>query len=260
MTGVTSPLATNPTGVTAIMGYEPNLQVFAGFDLARHRRFTTGSPSVQIDIDILRRALSDGLAFDRKTNDEIACGIRPDHVLAYLLTADRLHRYGRADYGLLVTAAAGVTLPKKEMKNISEPRRRTVQEVSSWSRDARFRNLVLQAYDRRCAITGLQLRLVDAAHILPVGAPGSTDHVNNGIALSPTYHRAYDRDLIYLDENYHARLNERKLDELRSLGLSQGIEQFREPLNRQIILPAVTGFRPSIEFIRQANALRRAAG
>ena len=30
------------------------------------------------------------------------------------------------------------------------------------------------AYDQRCAVTRIQLRLVDAAHILPVGAEGST--------------------------------------------------------------------------------------
>jgi putative restriction endonuclease len=55
------------------------------------------------------------------------------------------------------------------------------------------------AYGNRCAVTRVQLRLVDAAHILPVGTTGSADHVRNGIALSPTYHRAFDAGLIYLD-------------------------------------------------------------
>ena len=56
-------------------------------------------------------------------------------------------------------------------------------------------------------ITVAQLRkrnldLVDAAHILPVGAPESIDDIRNGIAIAPTYHRAYDNGLIYLDEDY----------------------------------------------------------
>jgi len=51
------------------------------------------------------------------------------------------------------------------------------------------------------------LRLIEAAHILPVGAEGSTDLVTNGICLSPTYHRAFDRALIYLDESMKMQLS-----------------------------------------------------
>ncbi|MGH9427268.1 MAG: HNH endonuclease, partial [Terriglobia bacterium] len=76
MTSVESPLQVDSTGVTILIGYEPELQVFAGFDLRRHRTFTTGSPSIQIDIRTVRQALQDGLAFSRKSNDEIAVGIR----------------------------------------------------------------------------------------------------------------------------------------------------------------------------------------
>jgi len=59
---------------------------------------------------------------------------------------------------------------------------------------------VRNAFMPRCAVTRIQLRLVEAAHILPVGAPGSIDHVCNGLALSPTFHRAFDDALIYLDK------------------------------------------------------------
>lgn len=33
MTTVSSPLALNPHGLTVLLGYEPNLRLFAGFDL-----------------------------------------------------------------------------------------------------------------------------------------------------------------------------------------------------------------------------------
>jgi putative restriction endonuclease len=56
----------------------------------------------------------------------------------------------------------------------------------------------------------MQLRLVDAAHILPVGAVDSTDDVQNGVALSPTYHRAFDNALIFLDENLVMKINPSK--------------------------------------------------
>ncbi len=102
----------------------------------------------------------------------------------------------------------------------------------------------------------MQLRLVDAAHILPVGAPGSADHVRNGIALSPTYHRAFDAGLIYLDKRYRMRLNDGQLHLLERLNLAGGVDVFRAPLGR-IFLPPDPQQRPSTDFIRRANRLRQ---
>ena len=48
-------------------------------------------------------------------------------------------------------------------------------------RDARFRKNVLVAYGYRCAISGIQLDLVDAAHIIPVEHERGTDELRNGI-------------------------------------------------------------------------------
>ena len=68
-------------------------------------------------------------------------------------------------------------------------------------RDRLFRRRVVEAYDARCAVTGLKLingggrAEVEAAHIRPVdrGGPGI---VTNGIALSGTVHWMFDRGLI----------------------------------------------------------------
>ena len=70
MTSVTPPLATNTVGPTVLIGYEPNLNCFAGFDIRKHRNFTAGSPSIQININTLHQALQDGLSFSTKGNDE----------------------------------------------------------------------------------------------------------------------------------------------------------------------------------------------
>ena len=100
------------------------------------------------------------------------------------------------------------------------------------------------------------MRLVEAAHILPVGAPGSVDFVRNGIALSPTYHRAFDAGLIYLDESAAMRLNEGRLAALRAIDLVSGLEAFRAPLGR-IFVPPDPAQRPAPELIRRANRFRR---
>lgn len=73
-------------------------------------------------------------------------------------------------------------------------------------RDVAFRRKVREAYDYRCALSGLQLRNgggrpeVQAAHIRPVEQLGS-DAVRNGLALSGTLHWMFDRGLISIAED-----------------------------------------------------------
>ena len=257
MTTVSSPLAFNPLGPTVLMGYEPSLRLFAGFDMQRHRTFTTGSPSVQIDINIVRNALQDGITLDRKSNDEIAIGIRPDQFVDYVSAAEHLHKYGAqpATFRLLQKATSLQDITEPDVAALAEPRRRIVQTVSRLSRKANFKQQVLQAYDRRCAVTRVQLRLVDAAHILPVGAVDSADVINNGLALSPTYHRAFDNGLIYLTENREMRINPVKMADLQALRLDGGIDMFKAPLGK-ILLPPDRAQWPKKDFIRRANAFR----
>lgn len=147
-------------------------------------------------------------------------------------------------------------MPPRQLEVLTAERRRVVAEVSRLTRDAAFRQRVLFAYGNRCAVTRVQLRLVDAAHILPVGADGSSDQVQNGIALSPTYHRAFDAGLIYLDEQYHMQLNERQVNLLEILHLAGGLDAFRQPLG-EIFLPPDPVQRPLPNFIRRANRFRQ---
>lgn len=83
---------------------------------------------------------------------------------------------------------------------------RTRRVVDAVVRDSRFRRQVMTAYEFKCAVTGLEIgtlpegratRLLDAAHIRPVGDRGP-DSVTNGIALTPTVHRLFDEGLVTL--------------------------------------------------------------
>jgi putative restriction endonuclease len=257
MTTVKSPLQLSTEGPTVLIGYEPNLKMFAGFDLNRHKTFTSGSPSVQIDIRIVQKAIDDGIAFDRKGNDEIAIGVRPDQFLNYAYNADDLHKYGKElnTFRLLSKASSLEAIPSIDLESLSEPRQRIVQTLSRLSRAANFRIQVLNAYGNRCAVTGIQLRLIDAAHILPVGAPGSVDHVRNGIALAPTLHRAYDATLIYLNEEFEMKVNPKRESELSSLRLDAGLVGFKALLGR-VHLPADKRQWPEVSFISRANRYR----
>jgi putative restriction endonuclease len=262
MTSVASPLALNPKGHTVLMGYHPDLQVFAGFDLAKHRNFTVGSPSVQIHIDALHQALQTGLSFRRKNNQETVVGVRPDQLLNYVVSAGLLHKYGpearmQALLNQAVDPAQDITIP---MDTLSAERKKIVSEVTRFSRNANFRKAVLNAYDNRCAVTRGQMRLVEAAHILPVPAKGSSDHVSNGISLAPTLHRAYDNCLIFLDTDLVMRLNEERADQLSTDSLDAGLDSLRPLLDKVIHLPIDVAQRPNRAFIARANAYRRIPG
>lgn len=87
-----------------------------------------------------------------------------------------------------------------------QQRERATFQVSRIVRDRVFRQVILRAYDQRCAMSGLRFingggrAEVAAAHIRPVEA-GGPDIVNNGIALSGTAHCMFDRGLISLSDD-----------------------------------------------------------
>ena len=81
---------------------------------------------------------------------------------------------------------------------------RTRKVIDAVVRDARFRRQVMSAYQFKCAVTGLTVgslpegratRLLDAAHIRPVGDQGP-DSVTNGLSMTPTVHRLFDEGLV----------------------------------------------------------------
>lgn len=258
MTSVTSPLDDKPGGPTILIGYEPELNLFGGFDLERHRTFTTGSPSVQINRLELEAAETEGMIFQRKSNDEIAIGFRPDMLMAYANNAADLHRYGRdARMFRLLNEAVQTEVVPREIEDLPAERQRILREVSRLTRAADFRQRILFTYGNRCAVSRVQLRLVDAAHILPVGAPRSSDHVRNGLCLSPTYHRAFDSGLIYLDEDYRMQINPGQLELLETANLAGGLDVFRARLGERIFLPPDRSQRPGLDYIRRANKFRQ---
>jgi putative restriction endonuclease len=196
-----------------------------------------------------------------KSSREITVGIRPDQMLNYMANAEDLHRQGRnaAMYSLLSKASALEGITKKEVTKLTPKRQRVLSTVNRWARSACFRQQVLTAYGNRCSVTRMQLRLVDAAHILPVEADETTDDVRNGIALSPTYHRAFDGGLIYIDDDYIMNINPERELQLVTLNLDGGMDDFKCYLGKRIYLPPDKRQWPDISMIRKANKYRRIA-
>ncbi|MCC2545927.1 HNH endonuclease [Hymenobacter sp. BT175] len=104
-------------------------------------------------------------------------------------------------------------------------------EVEIAVRSAVFKREVLRVYNYTCAISGLQListgtsavaPLLDACHIVPWSV-SHDDTIGNGLALTPTLHRAFDRHLLRIDQDYRVRIAS-SFRELR--GAEHGLLQF----------------------------------
>ena len=106
-------------------------------------------------------------------------------------------------------------------------------------RDANFRRQVCEAYDDRCAVTGLRIingggrSEVQAAHIWGV-AEGGPDVVQNGLALSGTIHWLFDRHLISLTDDYRLLVSHNKVPpELRGL-FDKQLNRIRLPTDERL--------------------------
>ena len=115
-----------------------------------------------------------------------------------------------------------------------------------------FRTAVMGAYNSKCAISGLGLRHsagkgspryeVEAAHIVPV-ARGGRDRIQNGLALNRTMHWAFDRGMLWVDQNLRVSATEEAEKDQRN----RWLKQFdRRPIN----VPVDPRHRPSPEALR----------
>jgi putative restriction endonuclease len=95
---------------------------------------------------------------------------------------------------------------------VDERRRDEVLQVVREGQGA-FRVRVLDAYDRRCAVTGERsLPVLDAAHIQPyLGA--ASNHVQNGLSLRADIHRLYDAGYVTVTPQLRFEVSKRLRDD-----------------------------------------------
>lgn len=245
---------------TVILGWCENLTVFAAYDVNKHLGILGGSPSIQIRQPALEAARINGLAPHFKGEEEVAFAVKPAYMGAYLENMEDLHACGSSEEALNILneiCEDPESVDDQEIEDqVPEPRRYAVVSTRKALRDANFKNRVLTAYSNACAMCGVQLRLIDAAHILPAAHPDSTDETSNGIALCAFHHRAYDRGLVTFDTGYRIHRNGAVEGELVAAVLGGGLADFQARLFPMIALPPNRADRPSIAFIEQVNTLR----
>ena len=148
------------------------------------------------------------------------------------------------EYWTILQAGIASNLFDEEVEElVAEPppeRTRVETFLNRKVRDPAFRRLVRQAYDLRCAVSGLRLingggrPEVEAAHIMPVENNGP-DTVRNGIALSGTVHWMFDRGLISFGDDGSILTSPH--------GLPDAMDRLIRP-ERKILAPGHPAFRP----------------
>ncbi|MBS3821791.1 MAG: hypothetical protein GVY16_04060 [Planctomycetes bacterium] len=232
-------------GVRVLLGgWSEEEGVYAFWDTRRHQTFTAGSPSLQID----QRTLQDGYHYgfsaesrEVREGSEVAVAVQPDYLPWYIQQWERLYECGPD----VDKATKIIDAPVEEERhfvdsgesNREKSRRHKIVMAVQAFRDARFRPTVLRAYGYKCCLTNMALRLVDAAHIVPVTLPGSTDAVSNGLALATHLHRAYDNGLLGILPGGRIAFNRRAESQLDRDNLADGLAALKSQIPRRIRLP-----------------------
>lgn len=242
-----------PRQVTILGGWSPEFGVYAFWDAGCHGGQVSHSPSLQIRAGTLAEAARSRVMTEHRdvtAGRECMVAVTPDSLLWYVQEGRAIHRVAEDVLvhvpRLMDASVAEEAHLVEEAEGYVERARRheLVQLMRPW-RDATFRKRVLDAYGNRCAVCRTSLRLVDAAHIVPVTEPDASDEVANGVALCRLHHGAYDMALLGVMEDYSVEVNQRVARQLQVAGRADGLQSFRDALPGRIVVPDRRALRPN---------------
>jgi putative restriction endonuclease len=179
--------------------------------------------------------------------------------MTYLSNLEGLHAAGAIaeDVDVLEHIAQAGEIDEVDLAPLPAARQKIMRTFAQNFRDASFRRRVLTAYGSACAMCGIQLKLVEAAHIIPVFDPQSTDETTNGICLCVLHHKAMDRTLLAIAPDYRILLNNDELARLGAENLGGGTQLVRDGVGLMIRLPPEEVLRPNPDYLDTALQVRR---
>ena len=123
---------------------------------------------------------------------------------------------------------------------------------------AAFRERVLSAYERACAMCRLRHEeLLDAAHILPDSHALGEPLVTNGLALCKLHHAAFDANIVGVRPDLVVHVRDDILAEVDGPMLAHGLQGLQ---GARISVPKKDLFRPDREFLATRYEMFRQAG
>jgi putative restriction endonuclease len=118
-------------------------------------------------------------------------------------------------------------------------------EEEVFIRSGVFKKVIPRIYDYTCCISGLRIisgydiQMVDACHIVPF-ASSHNDTISNGISLCPNLHRAFDRGLLSIDQEYRVVVTANIIES----SVEKGITSYH---GKPILLPKEKNYHPASE-------------
>jgi len=240
-------------------GYFADYNVFTAWNphLLNDRINEKGVVSVYSRFSVQREAFKVGMSCYRDTNEQTIVTFKPEYLGLYLENYDAIHTSRKG--GLLKLIRASDTIEPTEDatgKKLKIEKKIFTVTHRRFKRDARFREIIVATYQSRCAICGIQLNLVEAAHIVPHSHAKGTDDPTNGICLCVLHHKAYDNALIYIDDSYQIKINDLKIEYLEKIHKDGGITKFSKLQFDKLMLPSSKLYYPSKDSIKIANSIR----
>ena len=231
---------------------ELGVLLFALFDPFIHREHLESSP-VQIRLETLKKAKSEGFAHQYKNTGDITIVFRAEDLMQVLqglydVVFKHKNKSAIAEKITEITDSENPVDQENAFPRLTQRERAAALRAL---RDPGFRSRVLRAYHHKCAVCGIDLDFVIAAHVVSVGQGGS-DETKNGIALCPNHHEAFDMGFIGFDENYEVVLNRKQLKLLKDQGKETSVKVFLESVQDRIKLPRDPNLRPPPEYLRKA--------
>jgi putative restriction endonuclease len=240
-----------------VLGYFADEKVFTAWNpyLMRDRFNQKQTISLYSRFSVQKQAAISKIAAYRDSNGQSVLSFLPDYLGLYLENLSNIHLLD--DVELLALVNQSDTLNTQNLDGeVDFPEGHLTITHTRYKRDPRFKTIVYDAYDNRCAMCGIQLELIEAAHIVPHSHEKGTDEIGNGISLCALHHTAYDRSLIFFDEQFNILINDSKMEYLQKVGLDSGFRKFQTLAFDKVQLPTNHTLRPNIENIKLANQAR----
>jgi putative restriction endonuclease len=231
--------------MTVLLGYSPDYGVFVAWEASLHRAFGYSS-TVQVREALLEDASGFGWAVGSprrvRRGREVSVAFTPGNLLRYIKLEreaqhKRLSDIDREAFFLSRTPNLQLMAPPGREDELDEyvAAQRNSILVRRLDRDSRFGPRIKQEYGNACAVCGVQMEIVEGAHIIPITEDNGKDEVWNGIALCPNHHKLFDAYAFVVKPTFQLKVNQPRLAFLRECNKEQGVQHYLVEHENRII-------------------------
>ena len=252
----------------AFLGFFPREKVFVGWD-PRHvfsleARTRVSVYARQSQLEVVKTSNVAAHRFEAKLLKEfsLAIALPLDALGVYLENLDQFHRLSSEENlqrAIKETDAfneTGLGKPGEFEVSVGTRKEKFTYNRTMFPRDPKFRETVLSAYDNTCCICGKQLKLVQAAHIIPHSHPDCLNSVQNGLAMCVEHHILYDKALLLPGPDRQLVFNEERAKYLQQIGQGRGLDDIEELSKQEYYVPEDPREQPRNDYLQRGIKIR----